>query len=65
MLPLSRNYTHLQPEDRATLASLRQQNFSIRAIARLLDCSTARPAPSAASCSATPLQAPTPAQARS
>ncbi len=29
-------YTHLQPEDRLTLASLRQQGFSQRAIARLL-----------------------------
>ena len=28
-------YEHLQPEDRVTLASLRQQGWSIRAIARL------------------------------
>jgi IS30 family transposase len=30
-------YQQLQPEDRMTIASLRQQNFSIRAIARQLD----------------------------
>ena len=28
-------YEHLQPDDRVTLASLRQQGWSIRAIARL------------------------------
>ena len=28
-------YEHLQPEDRVTLASLRQQGWSLRAIARL------------------------------
>jgi IS30 family transposase len=31
------HYQQLQPEDRMTIASLRQQNFSIRAIARQLD----------------------------
>jgi len=31
-----RTYKHLQPEDRMTLASLKQQNYSIRAIAREL-----------------------------
>ena len=30
------HYQQLQPEDRVTIASLRQQNFSIRAIARQL-----------------------------
>jgi len=29
----SANYNQLQPEDRMTIASLRQQNFSIRRIA--------------------------------
>ena len=37
MLPQSRTYTQLQPEDRVSLASLEQQSFSIRAIAKLLD----------------------------
>ena len=37
MLPLPQNYTQLQPEDRVTLASLKQQSFSIRAIARMLN----------------------------
>jgi transposase, IS30 family len=31
-----KSYQQLQPEDRMTLASLRQQNFSLRAIARVL-----------------------------
>lgn len=33
----SRRYTQLQPEDRVTLASLRQQNYGIREIARQLN----------------------------
>ena len=37
MLPRPQNYTQLQPEDRVTLASLKQQSDSIRAMARLLD----------------------------
>lgn len=37
MLPRTRNYTQLQPEDRVTLASLQQQSYSIRAMARLLN----------------------------
>jgi IS30 family transposase len=32
----SKHYKHLQPEDRVTISSLRQQNYSIRAIARVL-----------------------------
>jgi IS30 family transposase len=32
----SPHYRHLQPEDRTTLASLQQQNYSIRAMARVL-----------------------------
>jgi IS30 family transposase len=32
-----RQYTHLQPEDRVTLASLNQQAYSVRAIARVLN----------------------------
>ena len=30
------NYRHLQSEDRVTIASLKQQNYSVRAIARQL-----------------------------
>ena len=37
MLPRTRNHTQLQPEDRVTLASLQQQSYSIRAMARLLN----------------------------
>jgi IS30 family transposase len=33
---MSVQYTHLQCEERMTLASLRQQGFSLRAIARLM-----------------------------
>ena len=33
---MTSRYTHLQPEDRLTLASLHQQGFSQRAMARLL-----------------------------
>ena len=33
---MTARYTHLQPEDRLTLASLHQQGFSQRAMARLL-----------------------------
>lgn len=33
---ISKQYQHLQPEDRVTLSSLKQQNYSIRAIARVL-----------------------------
>lgn len=33
---MGRHYTHLQAEERMTLASLRQQSWSIRAIAQLL-----------------------------
>jgi len=36
MHPTSPHYRHLQPEDRMTLASLKQQNYSIRAMARVL-----------------------------
>jgi IS30 family transposase len=36
MHPTSPYYRHLQPEDRMTLASLQQQNYSIRAMARVL-----------------------------
>lgn len=36
MHPTSPHYRHLQPEDRMTLASLQQQNYSIRAMARVL-----------------------------
>jgi IS30 family transposase len=32
----SSHYSQLQPEDRVTIASLKQQNFSVRAIARQL-----------------------------
>lgn len=32
----SKNYSQLQPEERVTLASLKQQNYSIRAMARVL-----------------------------
>jgi IS30 family transposase len=32
----SKHYQQLQPEDRVTLSSLKQQNYSIRAIARVL-----------------------------
>lgn len=31
-----KSYSHLQPEDRVTLASLKQQNYSVRAMARVL-----------------------------
>lgn len=31
-----KNYSQLQPEERVTLASLKQQNYSIRAMARVL-----------------------------
>ena len=34
---MTARYTHLQPEDRLTLASLHQQGFSQRAMARLLE----------------------------
>jgi IS30 family transposase len=37
----STNYKQLQPEDRMPIASLRQQNFSIRRIAEVLKCSPA------------------------
>ena len=36
MLPRPATYTQLQPEDRVTLASLKQQGLGIRAMARLL-----------------------------
>ena len=36
MQSTSKSYEQLQPEDRVTLASLRQQNVGVRAIARLL-----------------------------
>jgi IS30 family transposase len=36
MQPPPRTYKQLQPEDRMTLASLKQQNYSVRAIAREL-----------------------------
>jgi IS30 family transposase len=36
MLPQPRTYRQLQPEDRVTLASLKQQNYSVRAIASVL-----------------------------
>jgi IS30 family transposase len=32
----SSRYSQLQPEDRVTIASLKQQNYSVRAIARQL-----------------------------
>ncbi len=32
----SSHYSQLQPEDRVTIASLKQQNYSVRAIARQL-----------------------------
>lgn len=32
----SKNYSQLQPEERVTLASLKQQNYSVRAMARVL-----------------------------
>ena len=34
--PLSKSYQQLQPEDRVTLASLAQQKFCVRAMARVL-----------------------------
>ena len=37
MQPSPSHYQQLQPEDQVTIASLRKQNFSIRAIARQLD----------------------------
>ena len=37
MLPRPRNYTQLKLEDRVSLASLKQQNYSIRAMAKLLN----------------------------
>ena len=36
MSPQPRTYRQLQPEDRVTLASLKQQNYSVREIARVL-----------------------------
>ena len=36
MSPQPRTYRQLQPEDRVTLASLKQQNYSVRAIASVL-----------------------------
>lgn len=36
MEPTSKHYQQLQPEDRVTISSLRQQNYGIRAIARVL-----------------------------
>ena len=36
MSPQPRTYRQLQPEDRVTLASLRQQNCSVREIASVL-----------------------------
>ena len=32
----SKHYRQLQPEDRVTIGSLKQQNYSLRAIARIL-----------------------------
>jgi IS30 family transposase len=32
-----KNYSQFQPEERVTLASLKQQNYSIRAMARVLE----------------------------
>jgi len=32
-----KKYSQLQPEDRVTLASLKQQNYSVRAMARQLN----------------------------
>ncbi|WP_371928743.1 helix-turn-helix domain-containing protein [Methylomonas aurea] len=36
----SKHYQQLHPEDRVTISSLKQQNYSIRAIARFLQRST-------------------------
>ena len=36
-MPQPRTYTQLQPEDRVSLVRLKQQNYSIRAMAKLLD----------------------------
>ena len=36
MSPQPRTYRQLQPEDRVTLASLKQQNYSVREIASVL-----------------------------
>ena len=38
MSPLSKTYRQLQPEDRVTLASLKQQNYSVLEIAIVLGC---------------------------
>jgi IS30 family transposase len=44
MHPTSPHYRQLQPEDGMTLASLQRQNFSIRAISRVLHRSPSAPA---------------------
>ena len=38
MLKPTHSYRHLKPEDRMTIASLMQQNYTQRDIAKLLGC---------------------------